>query len=296
MANLALDAVGTLNAMKKLYVDEDGFTSQDCNSYLQLVSGATLGDEQKAIRRNQCAAITEYIRAADSDSFNAKIRSAVKLVLAKAPPVVLGALVAMDWRQALQDRLPFLLERLTNDNGACGKDIFTDCVSYIDDIAKMGPYATIVTGQLGRLAAADNYSYRGVNAHARVALEKVAGQGKVEERIKELAGLIAEPKENKYEHYKNDWLTEEAAEYAGFPQYTKAVNDAFAPLLSDEKLYMWAVTAIAGGGKRSRYMVRQILGAAPIKNKYFDGDELMHKLEKILDYYEVRRLRKLTGW
>ena len=87
-----------MDAMRKLYVDEDGFTMGDCNNYLQLVSGAPLGRKQKAERYNQCTAITEYVKTATGDSFVAGIISAIKLVSTKTPLMVMATLTAMDWR------------------------------------------------------------------------------------------------------------------------------------------------------------------------------------------------------
>lgn len=291
MANLAIDV------MRKLYVDEDGFTMEDCENYLQLVSGAPLGRKQKAERYDQCTAITEYVRAADGDSLVAEIRSAIKLVSTKTPPMVLAALTAMDWRQALQERFPFLLERLTNDGPCETSGASERCIPYIDDIAKLGPYGADAAVQFGELAISNRSFDGSVNAHARVALEKVtvAWKGNVERRIKELANIIPES-----DVYEKKTLAEEAAAYASFPQYTRSVNNAFAPLLSNGETFMSAVTAIAGGGERSKDMVPQILDAVPKAKEEdvyrFSGDTVAHELEKIVGYPAIEEIRADYGW
>lgn len=51
--------------MLKLYTDADGFTTEDCYNYLEIVSGAPLGAPQRRTVNDQCEAITEYIGEAD---------------------------------------------------------------------------------------------------------------------------------------------------------------------------------------------------------------------------------------
>ncbi len=277
MANLAIDV------LRRLYVDEDGFTMEDCKNYLQIVSGAPLGDEQKATRNNQCAAITEYVRAAD-DSFVAGTRSAMKLVSTGVPSKVQAALAAMDWKQALRERFPFLLEKLTGEE-PCDREY---CIPYIDDVAKLGHDGNDAALQLNAIANSGSLFAGSVRAHARVALEKVTQHGNVEERIVELAKIIVIPGWNQ----QRDDLANEAAVYASFPQYTESVKKAFAPLLPDRRTFESAVTAIAGGEKRSKDMITQILVAIPKideRSPYFDGDLFSREFEKIAGYDAAKK-------
>ena len=169
------------------------------------------------------------------------------------------------------------------------------CIPYIDDIAKLGSDGADAAVQLGKIVTANRSLEGSVNAHARVALEKVAQEGDIEGRIKELVNLI--PKSDLYE---KQTLAEEAAAYASFPQYTKSVNNTFAPLLSDAETFESALTAIAGGGERSKDMVSKILNAVPKYERSnfgrLRGDAIAHELEKIVGSAAIGEIRTGHGW
>lgn len=284
--------------LKKLYTDGDGFTTEDCIAYQELVDGAPLGEDERLANNGKCWAITEYVEEAEAGK--SSVKTLQKMITSGVSPKIYKALTSTDWRQALSARFPYLMAELSDDVNDLP---WTSDSQAIVSIGRIGKYDAETVLLLNDVIARVEDYHSDIRADAYVARGRIdpKKKGDVKARIQELASELV--RNGSFDGH-NENIVKEAERFASYPEYTDEVVKNFKPLLNDTynrdrgEKFLLAVKAIAGGGERVKDVVPEIMANIPIDisgEKYFEknlGDDFAHQLEKIIGYKETAVIRQ----